>query len=337
MSKVSRSTALIVTVLVGVFAYTATAQAQVSIGELAPSPQPYCGSGPYENVPGPGTSLGAYTVPVSGVITSWSTNATEGLGQTLTFKVYRRVNATHYVPVGHDGPRELVPNTVNAFKTAIPVEAGEVIGNNDLAHVAEVPNACEFQTGNFNDVILCSEPQGDFPDGTPFEIFPECEHGVRANETATILPPPTVSSISPASGSFKGGASVVIGGTNFAELKGVNFGSVPAASFTVNSEGQITAVAPASATLSKVNVTVTTIAGSATSPGLFSYEGCKVPKLLGKKLKASKKKARKADCKIGKVKKRDGATAKTGKVVKQSPRPGKLLPPGTKIKLTLGE
>jgi hypothetical protein len=160
---------------------------------------------------------------------------------------------------------------------------------------------------------------------------------VRPNETATILPPPTVTSINPVHGSLKGGASVVIGGTNFAELKGVTFGSVPATSFTINSEGQITAVAPASATLGKVNVTVTTIAGVATSATRFSYEGCKVPKLLGKKLKASKKKARKADCRIGKVKKRGGATARAGKVVKQSPKPGKLLPPGTKIKVTLGE
>ncbi|MGE0068008.1 MAG: PASTA domain-containing protein [Solirubrobacterales bacterium] len=49
-----------------------------------------------------------------------------------------------------------------------------------------------------------------------------------------------------------------------------------------------------------------------------------------------KKKARKADCKIGKVKKLGDATAKTGEVVKQNPKPGKLLAPGTKIKVTLG-
>jgi hypothetical protein len=162
MSKAGRPAIPILAVLLGILACATTAQAQVNIGELAPSPQPYCGSGPYENVPGPGTSLGAYTVPVSGVITSWSTNATEGVGQTLTFKVYRRIDATHYVPVAHDGPRELVPNAVNTFKTAISVEAGAVIGNNDLAHVEEVPNACEFQTGEVNDIILCSEPRATF-------------------------------------------------------------------------------------------------------------------------------------------------------------------------------
>jgi beta-lactam-binding protein with PASTA domain len=82
---------------------------------------------------------------------------------------------------------------------------------------------------------------------------------------------------------------------------------------------------------------VTTSAGSATSAQTFAYEGCKVPKLKGKKLKASKKTARKRDCKIGKVKKLGDATASTGEVVKQNPKPGKIFLPGTKIKVTLGD
>ncbi len=83
-------------------------------------------------------------------------------------------------------------------------------------------------------------------------------------------------------------------------------------------------------------ITVTTVAGTATSVQTFTYEGCMVPKLRGKKLKASKKKLRKADCKTGKVKKRKGATGATGKVVKQSAKPGTILAPGTKVKVTLG-
>lgn len=313
--------------------FSASAQAQIAVGELAPNPEPYCVNGPFENIPGPGTSRAAYTVPTAGVLTSWSTNATIGAGQTLTFKVYRPLDPTHYVVVGHDGPRALTPSVVNTFKTAIPVQAGDVIGNNDLANVNVVPNACMFETSNFGDVIDCEE--GDFLDGVPFEVFPECEFGSRPNVTATILPPPVVTSISPAGGSIKGGTGVIVGGANFAEVKGVTFGSTPASSFTVNSEGQLTAIAPASAVLAKVNIGVTTLAGTATSTSQFGYEGCTVPKLKGKKLKASKKKARKAGCKIGKVTKRKGSSAKTGKVVKQNPKPGKVLAPGTKIKLTL--
>ena len=57
--------------------------------------------------------------------------------------------------------------------------------------------------------------------------------------------------------------------------------------------------------------------------------------LYALKLKAAKKALKKASCKPGKVSKRNGATAKTGKVKKQSPKPGKVLAPGAKVKLTL--
>ena len=62
---------------------------------------------------------------------------------------------------------------------------------------------------------------------------------------------------------------------------------------------------------------------------------CVVPSLSGKKLKAAKKKLKKADCKLGKVTKKDGATGKTGKVKKQSPKAGKSLTAGSKVAVTL--
>jgi hypothetical protein len=64
---------------------------------------------------------------------------------------------------------------------------------------------------------------------------------------------------------------------------------------------------------------------------------CVVPKLNGKKLKAAKKKLKAADCTIGKVTKKKGATSKSGKVEKQSPKAGKALAPGSKVKVTLGK
>jgi len=179
---------------------------------------------------------------------------------------------------------------------------------------------------------LISWQVGNAPVGSSFAIqatYPEN----RLNVSASLLPPPTISAIAPAEGSIKG-ASVVISGANFASVTSVSFGSVPA-TFTVDSEGQITAAAPPSKTLSKVPVTVTTAAGSTTSAQAFAYKGCKVPQLKGKKLKAAKKKIRKANCKMGKIKKLHGATAKTGKVSKQSPKSGKILAPGSKVNITL--
>jgi hypothetical protein len=63
---------------------------------------------------------------------------------------------------------------------------------------------------------------------------------------------------------------------------------------------------------------------------------CVVPKLQGKKLKAAKKKIRAADCKVGLVSKKEGVKATTGKVVKQSPKPGKVLPAKTGVSVKLG-
>jgi PASTA domain/IPT/TIG domain len=331
--RIAALTAAIVAVLA---TCTGSAQGQVTIGEVAPpNPDAYCINGPLESIPGP-ASRSIYTAATNGVITSWSTNTTAGDGQMLTFKVYRRVDSNHYMVVGHDGPRNLAPSSLNTFKTAIPVQAGDVIGNNDLEQVLTAPSACLFDSGNAADFTECSET-GDFPDGSIFETNPECDTEFRVNTSATLLPPPSIISLGSAGGPYTGGTSVVIAGANFAEVKGVSFGSVPASSFAVDSEGQITAVAPPSATLAKVNILVTTIAGTATSAAQFSYEGCTVPKLKGKKLKGSKKRVRKAGCKVGKVKKRGDATAKTGEVVKQRPKPGKLVPSGTKVKITLGE
>ncbi|MGO9112723.1 MAG: IPT/TIG domain-containing protein, partial [Thermoguttaceae bacterium] len=76
---------------------------------------------------------------------------------------------------------------------------------------------------------------------------------------------PTVAGVNPSSGATIGGASVTITGTGFSSVSAVKFGSTAAASYTVNSTRQITAVVPAGSA-GTVDVTVTTPLGtSATS------------------------------------------------------------------------
>lgn len=154
---------------------------------------------------------------------------------------------------------------------------------------------------------------------------------------AEVQPQPVVSLIGPTSGPFQGGTSVVIAGTDFVGVTGVKFGDKPATSYAINSETQITAVAPAG-TPGKADIAVTTVAGTSpiTPADRFKYTGCVVPKLKGTKLKAAKKKLKKAGCKVGKVAKEDGVSAKTGKVVGQKPKPGKKLAPGAKVNVILG-
>jgi hypothetical protein len=64
--------------------------------------------------------------------------------------------------------------------------------------------------------------------------------------------------------------------------------------------------------------------------------GCVVPRLTGDSLKVSRRMLRAAGCTIGRLRKRRNATAATGKVIRQSPRPGAVLPRAASIELTLG-
>jgi len=95
---------------------------------------------------------------------------------------------------------------------------------------------------------------------------------VRA--TAPIVTPaaPTLSALSPTSGPTAGGTLVTLTGSNFTGASAVSFGATPAATFTVVSSTQITAVSPAQAA-GPVNVRVTTTAGTSenTAADDFTY------------------------------------------------------------------
>ncbi len=94
---------------------------------------------------------------------------------------------------------------------------------------------------------------------------------VAADKFTYTTPPPTpaVSAVSPTTGSA--GAVVTITGTGFTGATAVSFGATAASSFTVVSDTQITATAPAGS--GSVDITVTTPAG--TSPAVavdkFTY------------------------------------------------------------------
>ena len=87
------------------------------------------------------------------------------------------------------------------------------------------------------------------------------------------LSPPTVTGVSPATGSTSGGTSVTVQGSNFAQGASVDFGAIAASSVVVVSPTELTAVSPPDATVGPVNVTVTTADGTSaiTSADQFTY------------------------------------------------------------------
>jgi len=94
--------------------------------------------------------------------------------------------------------------------------------------------------------------------------------GVSQTAIVSLAAPPTVSSISPNSGSTAGGTAVTITGTNFASGATVTFGSTAATKVVVASSTSIIATSPAhSAGAATVTVTVNGQSGSLTNG--FNY------------------------------------------------------------------
>uniref|UniRef100_UPI000593C224 IPT/TIG domain-containing protein n=1 Tax=Nocardia exalbida TaxID=290231 RepID=UPI000593C224 len=92
--------------------------------------------------------------------------------------------------------------------------------------------------------------------------------GTSNGVSYTYLPVPSLSSVSPSQGSTSGGTTVTLTGSGLSGVTAVNFGSTPATSFTVNSNTQITAVAPAGTGI--VSITVTGPGGTS-NPVTFVY------------------------------------------------------------------
>ncbi|MFI9631729.1 IPT/TIG domain-containing protein [Nocardia sp. NPDC051929] len=107
------------------------------------------------------------------------------------------------------------------------------------------------------------------PAGTGTVSVTATTPGGTSNGVAyTYVAVPTLTTVVPNSGVAAGGTTVVITGTGLSTATAVTFGGTPATSFTVNSNTQITAVAPAGT--GTVSVTVTTAGG--TSNGLpYTY------------------------------------------------------------------
>ena len=95
-----------------------------------------------------------------------------------------------------------------------------------------------------------------------------------AGDNYTYADVPTITSISPTSGSTAGGTAVLINGTSFVGVTGaaaVKFGATNATSYTVNSATRITAVAPAAAAAGTVQVQVSAPAGATADTGADNY------------------------------------------------------------------
>jgi hypothetical protein len=259
------------------------------------------------------------TSPVTGVIVRWRMTGSYS-GGPFNLRVLRPTGGGAYIGAGTSGPAT-PPGGTQTIATSLPIEAGDLIGIDEPngSHIGSVsvPGSAE----------IAWSPA--LADGST--LAPNFVTGSELAFNADVLPQPGINLISPTSGPISGGTQLVIAGHDLKGASAVQFGSATA-SFTVNSDTQITATAPPSASTGPVDVRVTTVGG--TSPAVaadqFTFSGCVVPKLKGK-LANAKKVLGRADCRLGKVK-----GPRSGTVKKQAPKPGTILPPGSTVTIKLG-
>jgi hypothetical protein len=96
---------------------------------------------------------------------------------------------------------------------------------------------------------------------SPASAAPRTPYRYAANP-ASEAQAPAVTAISPSSGPRTGGTRVTITGTGLSGATAVQFGTIPATGFTVDSATQISAIAPAEVSDAMVGVSVTTPGGT---------------------------------------------------------------------------
>ncbi len=135
------------------------------------------------------------------------------------------------------------------------------------------------QTGSYDTVVLSSDPSKFAADSAVCgndcgKVLVAGDNDDRSAELYT--PEPRVDAIDPGNGAEDGGSSVKIAGQGFThDVRAVLFGDTPARSFSVDSYGQITAVAPPGR--GSVKISVVNEGGMAASADSFTYQAQSPP------------------------------------------------------------
>jgi hypothetical protein len=246
--------------------------------------------------PATGLITGGTSVTITGTDFTAVSSVKFGTVSAATYNVDSPTQITATAPAGAAGPVDVVVTTAtgtatrtNAFTYVTPAPTissvapatGSTTGGTSVtitgtnfAAVSSVKfgtvNAATYNVDGPTQ-ITATAPAGA---AGPVDVVVTTGTGTATRTNAftytVTTPPPTISSVAPATGPTIGGTSVTITGTDFTAVSGVKFETVNAASYTVDSSTQITAIAPAW-TAGAVNVSVTTAAGTGNRTNAFTY------------------------------------------------------------------
>jgi hypothetical protein len=280
------------------------------------------------------------TSPVDGVVIGWQIGGsppyTEGTGFKL--RVLEPAGEHSFKGVGTSAPAAPIGTPA---PTSLPIKAGDLVG-------LDIPGGSTLGAANAaGSENWLWQPQLAEGLTSPAPVVKTTDGELAFN--AEVAPVPGITALIDPSGPVSGGTSLVIAGHDFTGASAVRFGASPAASFSIRGDNAIVATSPASSNPGPVHVRVTAPGGitpqvdadlftyTAATEGTFRVKAkrrqCVVPGLTGKSLKTAKKKLNRAGCKLGKVRR---GKRKGTRVEKQSPRPGRVLPPGGKVNVKVG-
>jgi hypothetical protein len=271
----------------------------------------------------------ALTSPVNGAIVRWRIQG--AVGGPFYLRVLHPDGKGAYEAAGKSAGVSPLGTGLETFETNLKIQAGDLIGVDPTNDTDEI--GVKVEAGASYASIFPTPFNGTI--APPSKTF----SGEEVELSAEVQPAPEVSTISPPFGPVTGATLVTIAGKNFNGANAVKFGATQATSFTVDSDTQITATVPPALRPGKVDVVVSTLAGDNPNTRFddYVYRACVVPAVKNKTLKKAKTLLRRRGCKLGHVKKVDAPKpSKAGKVLKQTPKPGKILAPGARVRITLG-
>lgn len=267
--------------------------------------------------------------PVDGAIVRWQVQGASG--GPFFLRVLHPNGKGAYEAAGTSLPATPLDESLQTFSTNLKVKAGDLVGI-DPTNAGDKIGVADTTGASYSTI---------FP--TPFDgsVVPPSEavSGKEIELAAEVVPVPEVASITPNFGSVTGGTVLTISGRYFSNASSVKFGTTPAAGFSVDSDTEITATVPAALRPGTVDVTITTIAGDNANTRYddYVYRACVVPNVKGKTLPKAKGLLRRSSCKLGHVKKVEVPAKKEGKILKQTPKAGKILAPGARVRVNLGK
>lgn len=267
--------------------------------------------------------------PVDGAIVRWQIQGASG--GPFYLRVLHPNGKGAYEAAGTSLPATPLDESLQTFSSNLKIKAGDLIGI-DPTQATDKIGVAETSGASFATI---------FPPPFDGSVVPPSQtvDGKEVELAAEVVPVPEVASITPNFGSVTGGTVLTISGRYFSNASSVKFGTTPAASFSVDSDTEITATAPAALRPGTVDVTITTIAGDNANTRYddYVYRACVVPNVKNKTLPKAKSLLRRRGCKLGHVKKVEVPAKKEGKIIKQTPKVGKILAPGARVRVNLGK